>query len=169
MLSIEQTHSHPKKRNNKNKCRLHLHHFRIHDHKKSVPNFSNIHTNISNDIERSQPSKTLTEQEIQQRQQIQQYIFSKLEAYANKSRIWQLTHCSRIKERLLDKSRNVSNLYSLPNDFVRESINQLFINVDKYVVHLRRFIQYTACESVESISLFKKTEASNNQWCSLQL
>ncbi|CAF1509439.1 unnamed protein product, partial [Rotaria sp. Silwood1] len=100
---------------------------------------------------------------------IQQYIFSKLEAYANKSRIWQLTHCSRIKERLLDKSHNVSNLYSLPNDFVRESINQLFINVDKYVVHLRRFIQYTACESVESISLFKKTEASNNQWCLLQL
>ncbi|CAF5118537.1 unnamed protein product, partial [Rotaria sp. Silwood1] len=111
MLSIEQTHSHPKKRNNKNKCRLHLHHFHIRDHKKSVPKFSNIHTNISSDIERSQPSKTLTEQEIQQRQLIQQYIFSKLEAYANKSRIWQLTHCSRIKERLLDKSHNVSNLY----------------------------------------------------------
>ncbi|CAF5143643.1 unnamed protein product, partial [Rotaria sp. Silwood1] len=107
----------------------------IRDHKKSVPKFSNIHTNISSDIERSQPSKTLTEQEIQQRQLIQQYIFSKLEAYANKSRIWQLTHCSRIKERLLDKSHNVSNLYSLPNDFVRESINQLFINVDKYVIY----------------------------------
>ncbi|CAF2975537.1 unnamed protein product, partial [Rotaria sp. Silwood2] len=170
MSSTEQSHSHSKNRNkDKNKCRLRLRHLHIHSHRRSVLDIPNTHTNISNDSERSQPSRNLTEQEIQQRHLIQQYIFSKLEAYANKPRIWQLTHSSHIKQRLLDKSRNISNLYSLPTDFVYESINQLFISVDKYVSQLRRLIQSTSCESVDLNVLFQKIRKPNNQWRSLQL
>ncbi|CAF3017993.1 unnamed protein product [Rotaria sp. Silwood2] len=170
MSSTEQSHPHSKKLNkDKNKCRLHLRHLHIRNHRRSALDIPNIHTNVSNDSEGNQSSKSLSEQEIQQRHLIQQYIFSKLEAYANKPRIWQLTHSSHIKERLLDKSRNISNLYSLPNDFVRESINQLFSSVDKYVLQLRRLVHPASCESVELNVLFQKTGEPNNQWHSLQL
>ncbi|CAF4315443.1 unnamed protein product [Rotaria sp. Silwood2] len=90
-------------------------------------------------------------------------------SYANKPCIWQLTHSSHTKECLLNKSRNISNLYSVPYDFVRESINQLFISVDKYVLQLHRLIQSTSCESVDLNVLFQKIRKSNNQWRSLQL
>ncbi|CAF4540083.1 unnamed protein product, partial [Rotaria sp. Silwood2] len=169
MLSHEQSHSYSKHRNNQKTIRSHLYNHHIRDHTKSAEDFSNAHVNILSGAETNQLYKNLTEEEIQRRQLIRQYIFSKLEVYANKPRIWQLTHSSHIKKRLLNKSRNISNLYSLPNYFVHESINQLFINVDKYVLQLRRLIQSTSCESVDLNVLFQKIRKPNNQWRSLQL
>ncbi|CAF3978357.1 unnamed protein product, partial [Rotaria sordida] len=169
MFSNEQSHSQSKKQNNQRKKCSHLYNHRIHYHRKSTQDFSNPHINISNDSERIQSSKNLTEQEIQQRQLIQQYIFFKLQTYANKPRIWQLTHSLHIKRHLLNKSGHISKLYSLPDDFVCESINQLFTNVDKYVLQLRKLIQYKSDASIKSNILFQKIRTSNNQWCSLQL
>jgi hypothetical protein len=153
MLSIKQTETRSK---NRKKHRLILHH--LHRHK-----------DTSNNSEGNPITKSLTEEEIQQRQLITQYIFSKLEVYANKPRLWQITHSAHIKRRLLDKTHHISNLYSLPNDFVRESINQLFIDVDKYLLQARQFIQSAARLSTEPISFFDKTKKNNNQWRSLQL
>lgn len=148
---------------------MHLRHLRIRSHKKSTQETSNGHTETPGISGVNQSSKQLTAQEIEQRRLIHQYIFSKLETYANKPRIWQLTHSSRLKQRLLDKSRNISNLYSLPNDFVNESINQLFIDVDKNVLQLRKLIQSTSHESVDPNVLFQQVRKSNNQWRSLQM
>ncbi|CAF3640324.1 unnamed protein product [Rotaria sp. Silwood1] len=169
MLSNEPSHSRFKKRNNQNKKRSHFHHNRIHDHPKWDEYFSKARTNISSNAERSQSSKNLTDQEIQQRQLIQQYIFSKLGAYVNKSRLWQLTHSSHIKRRLLDESAHIADIYSLTKDFVYESINQLFTHVDNYVLKLHRLIQNRSDGSVESNVLFQKTRESNNHWGLLQL
>lgn len=153
MLSIKQTKTRSK---NRKKHRLILHH--LHRHK-----------DTSNNSEGNPITKSLTEEEIQQRRLIAQYIFSKLEVYANKPRLWQITHSAHIKRRLLDKTHHISNLYSLPNDFVRESINQLFIDVDKYLLQAHQFIQSAAHLSTEPISFFDKTKKNNNQWRSLQL
>jgi hypothetical protein len=143
------------------KHRLPLHHLRRH--------VSKIHVSSSNNIEGNQSLKSLTEEEIQQRKLIEQYIFSKLETYSNKSRLWQITHSKHIKRHLLDKTRHISDLYSLPNDFVRESINQLFINVDAHVLRARQFIQSASRLSSEPNSFFDKTKKINNQWYLLQL
>jgi hypothetical protein len=148
---------------------LHLPHLHIPGHRRSTKETPNVRTSVSGISEVNQSSKQLTEQEIEQRRLIEQYIFSKLEAYANKPRIWQLTHSSHIKRRLLDKSGHISNLYSVPNDFVRESINQLFVNVDKHILQLRRLVQSTSSESVDPDVLFQKARRSKNQWRSLQL
>ncbi|CAM4793168.1 unnamed protein product [Rotaria magnacalcarata] len=169
MLSMKQSNSHGEKRNNKNKSRFHMHHFHIHNPSKNVQNLAHIDARIPNDPGTSQISKILTEKEIQQRQLIEQYIFSKLEAYANKPRFWQLTHSSQIKRRLLNKSEHISNLYSLPSNFVRDSINQVFINIDTHALQLRQLLQYSSCISSESSFLFQKFKTSNNQWRSLQL
>jgi len=144
---------------------LHLHHFHIHGHKKSSEEPPKIRISITNNSEGNQ----LTEQEIQQRQLIEQYIFSKLEFYCNKPRLWQLTHSSHIKRRLLNESHHISNLYSLPNDFVRQSINEIFLNVDKHVLLLRRFIQSTSHVTNKPNIVFQKVKKPNNQWRSLQL
>ncbi|CAF1295553.1 unnamed protein product [Rotaria sordida] len=66
MLPNEQSHSQSKKQNNQRKKCSHLYNHRIHYHRKSTQDFSNAHINISNDSERIQSSKNLTEQEIQQ-------------------------------------------------------------------------------------------------------
>ncbi|CAF4776441.1 unnamed protein product [Rotaria sp. Silwood2] len=79
MLSYEPSHSYSKHRNNPRTIRSHLHNHHIRDRTKSVEDFSNARTNILSDAERNQQYKNLTEEEIQQRQLIRQYIFSKLE------------------------------------------------------------------------------------------
>ncbi|CAF3956765.1 unnamed protein product [Rotaria sordida] len=169
MSSTKPSRFHSKKQNSKNKCRLHLHHLHTHIHEKTVQHFLNGRTNQSGNSEQSQSSKNLTEQELQQRQLIHQYIFSQLATYANKPRIWQLTHSLHIRRHLLNKSKHISKLYSLSDDFVCESINQLFTNVDKYVSQLCQLMQYKIGASGESHVLFQKIRISNNQWCSLQL
>jgi hypothetical protein len=143
---------------------LHFHRLRLHDHTKSVQELAKIHLSEGN-----HPFKHLTEQELQQRQLIEQYILFKLETYTNKPRLWHLRHSSHVKQRLLDKSHHISNLYSLSNDFVRESINQLFLNVDQHVLQIRRLIQSTTHVSIEQYNPFRKVRKSNNQWHSLQL
>jgi hypothetical protein len=120
-------------------------------------------------LEHTSEGKQLTDQELQQRQLIEQYIFSKLEAYSNKPRIWQLTHSSHIKQRLLGKSDQIAKRYSLPNDFVRDSINQVFINIDNHVSQIRRFLQSTSCASIDPNFVFKNVRETNNQWRALQL
>jgi hypothetical protein len=146
-----------------------LHHLHIHGYKKSKQELPGIYTSTSNTSEGNQSSKKLTEQEIQQRQLIEQYLFSKLEAYSNKPRLWQITHSSHIKRRLLDKTHDIADLYSISNDFVRESINQLFVNVDKHVLQIRRLIQSKSRISIEPNILFEKVRKMNNQWRSMQL
>ena len=90
-------------------------------------------------------------------------------SYTNKPRIWQLTHSSRIKRRLLDKSNHISDIYALPKDFVRESINQLFIDVDNHFLQLRKFLQSASQVSNKSNVLFQRVKKTDNQWRSLQL
>ncbi|CAF4248226.1 unnamed protein product [Rotaria sp. Silwood2] len=169
MSSNEQSHPHSKKRHNQRKKDSHTYDHYVRDHTKSAENFSNARTNIPNDVERSQPSKNLTKQELQQRQLIQQYIFSKLEAYTKKPRLWQLRRSSHIKQHLRHKSGHIAKLYSLPTDVVHESMDQFFIHVDNCVLKLHRLIQNRSNGSIESNVLFQKMKKSNNQWRLLQL
>jgi hypothetical protein len=148
---------------------LHLPHLHIPGHRRSTQETPNVRTPVLGISEVNQSSKQLTEQEIEQRQLIEQYIFSKLEAYSNKPRLWQLTHSSHIKRRLLDKSDHISELYSLPNDFVRDAINQLFIDIDNHVSQIRRLIQTKSHVAAEQDVLFEKVKNSDNQWRRLQL
>jgi len=148
---------------------LHLHHLRIRGHKKSIREFLKNHTQTPNNSEENQFSICLTEEEIKQRQLIEQNIFSTLEAYCNKPCLWQLTHLPRLNRHLLDKTREIANLYSLPFDFVQESVNQLFSDVDKNISDIRKVIQATGHISKEPNILFQKVRISDNQWRSLQL
>lgn len=116
-----------------------------------------------------QSSKIWTPEEIEQRRIIEQYIFSKLENYAHKPRIWQITHSSHIKRRLLSKSSFISDHYSISPDLVHDCINQLFVKIDKYVLHARKLISSTSGFLVESNSFLSNPKKTNNQWRSLQL
>lgn len=143
--------------------------FRTQKCKKNLRNLPNECSTIPNDSHVNQSSRTLTENEIQQRQLIGQYVLSKLEAYANRSRIWQLTHSSQIRSRLLKKSRHLSRFYSVSNDFVRDSINQFFTDVDHYALKLPKIIETISKMSIESSSLFQTLKKPNNEWRKLQL
>jgi len=52
---------------------------------------------------------------------------------------------------------------------VRQSINEIFLNVDKHVLLLRRFIQSTSHVTNKPNIVFQKVKKPNNQWRSLQL
>ena len=143
---------------------LYLHRPHLRRRKTSEATTANVQQPLSN-IDEGSP----TDQDLRQHQIIEQYVFSKLEAYANKSRFWQLTHSPRIKQRLLDKSDHIARLYSLPNDVVRDSINQLFTKVDKHVIQLRRLLHIGSQASLNSAALLERAKNSSNQWRELQL
>ena len=63
------------------KHHLPLHHLHIHRRRKSVEKTPNEHVHTSSTSEGNKSSKRWTEEEIKQRQLIEQYVFSKLEAY----------------------------------------------------------------------------------------
>ncbi|UJR14000.1 hypothetical protein I4U23_001000 [Adineta vaga] len=158
MSSIRQTRSTSTNRKSRKKSRLHFGHLNLQGHKRSTKG-----------SEINQTRKQLTCEELEQRELIEQYIFSKLEAYAHKPRIWQLTHSTQIKRRLLDKSGSIAHLYSLPSDFVRDSINQLFDDVDKHISQIRRLLRSSTVAMEEPSTLFQKIKNPNNQWRTLQL
>ncbi|CAF3687171.1 unnamed protein product [Adineta steineri] len=167
MSSLRRTHSNTRNRTSQKISRLHLRHLHIHSHKK--PTQDAIRPQISGSSEGTQSSKQLTREETEHRNLIQQYIFSKLEDYANKPRIWQFTHSNHIKRRILDKSGHISRLYSVPVDFVRESINQFFNDADKHISQLRRLTESSSHALKDPNILFQKGKKDNNQWRSLQL
>ena len=143
---------------------LHLHRPHLRRRKASEPTVANVPRPLPNADEGSS-----VDQELRQHQIIEQYVLSKLEAYANKSRFWQLTHSPRIKQRLLDKSEHIARLYSLPNDFVHDSINQLFSKVDKHVIQMRRLLHLGVQASLNADALLDSAKNSSNQWQELQL
>jgi hypothetical protein len=60
---------------------LHLHRLHIHGHSKPAQEPINVPPHISNGVEGNQLFRKQTEEEVQQRELIQQYVFSKLETY----------------------------------------------------------------------------------------
>ena len=155
MLSEKSIRKAPKKH------RLSLHPLRKHVHRH--------HSSSEHAENPPQPSKTWTPEEIQQRRVIEQHIFTKLEVYANKPRIWQITHSSHIKQRLLNQSPHISRHYSIPQEFVHDCINQLFLKIDRYVLHARQLVHSTSRFFTDSSNLLQKAQKPNNQWRSFQL
>lgn len=142
------------------------HRLSLHPLRKQIRRQNSSNEHAENPV---QSSKTYTPEEIQQRRVIEQHIFSKLEAYANKPRIWQITHSGHMKQRLLNQSSHISNHYSIPQEFVHDCINQLFVKIDRYVVHARQLIHSTTRFLTESNNFLQKTQKPNNQWRSLQI
>ena len=155
MLSTE----HDRKTSKKHRLLRHALHRHGHIKDRSVELVENL----------PQSSKIWTPEEIEQRRLIEQYIFSKLEIYAHKPRLWQITHSSHIKRRLLSKSSYISTHYSISPDFYHECINQLFLRIDKYVLHARQLINSTSGFLAESNHFLQKPKEKDNQWRSLQL
>ncbi|CAF1522929.1 unnamed protein product, partial [Adineta ricciae] len=119
--------------------------------------------------EEPQTKAQLTSDELQKRELIEQYIFSKLEAYAHKPRLWQIARSTHIKRRLLDKSQHLANRHSVSNEFVRESINRLFDDVDKHIVRVRHLLHSTSYATEKPNVFFQTLDKTDSRWYALQL
>ena len=106
---------------------------------------------------------------VENSRKVEQYIFDKLETYMNKPRLWQLTHSSHIKKRLLRKSSDIARTYSLPEDFVQHSIEQLFLRIDKYFLKLRELVHQMSQTCFKLSDLTTKETTSANRWRILEL
>ncbi|UJR12319.1 hypothetical protein I4U23_016496 [Adineta vaga] len=102
-----------------------------------------------------------------QQDRVIKYILGKLESYAHKSHLWQIVHASHIRRSLLRKSRHISKLYSVSEDFVRQCIIQLLTDVDQCVTHLYRLICSEHFDDL--ITVFKHSDKINNAWHVMQV
>ena len=151
------------------KQREHLQKLSVHNQRTPTISVANVRGHITASNPADPSVTTQKEHESQQRQIVEQYLFSKLEVYANKSRLWQLAHSQRIKRRLLDKSKYISEHYSLRDDFVQESINQFFARIDKHVLQLHAWMHQVSQAPRTSNLLQSKAKSSPNEWRSWQL
>lgn len=151
------------------KQREHLQKLSLHNQRTPTISVANIRKHITAPNPADPSSINEKERESQQRQIVEQYLFSKLEVYGNKSRLWQLAHSQRIKRRLLDKSKYISEHYSIRDDFVQDSINQFFARIDKHVLQLHAWMHQVSQAPRTSNWFQRKATSSPNEWNLLQL
>ena len=134
--------------------------FRLPGHKKSTQQTQQINP-ASEDNENARQKLTQ-----QKRQQLEHELFSQLQRYANKPRIWQIAHSSHIKKRLLDQSSSIANDHGLTHTHTRKFILEFFDKIDETVLKIRHYIQLT---SIDLTQKYLKLKTQNNQWYALQI
>jgi hypothetical protein len=107
--------------------------------------------------------------EEKHQQAIEMYLFHKLEIYASKSRLWQVTHSSHIKRRLMEKSAHLATLHQIPDHLVVNAIENFFGRIERSTSKLIQLIEHLSTTPSSKRTLFEYKRNQKNQWRSIQL
>ncbi|CAF1669700.1 unnamed protein product, partial [Didymodactylos carnosus] len=108
------------------------------------------------------------------RQEVENYVYKKLEQYTLKSRLWQIKNSHHIKRRLLEKAHRLSEDHSISEDIIEQWINQIIIRFDQYIQQIKALLSSKYYQNSDNnntndhIELFQK-QLKASKWRTMQI